>query len=66
MVSRKNSNDIVKTASVDRTEPRRVPSSKSMGTLRYISSEANLAILLLLVGYYDCGVGVSVSCVYIG
>ena len=40
-VSRKKSKDMVKTAIVERIEPRRVPSSKSTGTFRYMSREAN-------------------------
>ncbi len=40
LVSRKKSVSIEIMARVDKMEPRRVPSSRSMGTLRYISREA--------------------------
>mmetsp|Transcript_24387 Transcript_24387/g.52710 ORF Transcript_24387/g.52710 Transcript_24387/m.52710 type:complete len:115 (+) Transcript_24387:1675-2019(+) len=40
LVSRKKRRPMVKTARVERMEPRRVPSRRSTGTLRYMSREA--------------------------
>ena len=54
-VSRKNNVAIVNTASVDNIDPRRVPSSKSTGTLRYISNDANLGMVGYIIIVYGCG-----------
>jgi hypothetical protein len=58
LVSRKKSVDMVRMARVERMEPRRVPSRRSRGTLRYMSREARRmgAMVLLLLDENGGGV----------